>query len=152
MGCNDEVSEDLFHISTDSELLNKLYDQSVDTLYIDGHRFILDAFLWRDYMPICPPDGKNLISINWLINIDSVSIPDNLDITNQYVINNDSIWLANYETDTIDTSPFKIKKSSSNGPKWGPNISVDVIVKVFDTDRMNDYYIRKIGVPIYKIY
>lgn len=151
IGCNNGVSEDLYQISTDSKLLNKLYDQSADTLSIDGHRYILDAILYRDFMPISPPEGKNLISINRLINIDSVSVPDNLDITDQYVINNDSIWLAKYDEQPIESLPYMIEKISFNGPKWGPNISVDVIVKINDSDNKKDYYIRKIGVQIYEM-
>lgn len=150
IGSNNCESEDLYQISTDIKLLNKLYDQSADTLSIDGHRYILDAILYCNLMPISPPESKNLTSINRLINIDSVSVPDNLDITDQYVINNDSIWLAKYHEPPIESLPYMIEKISFNGPKWGPNISVDVFVKINDSDNKKDYYIKKNGVQIYE--
>ncbi len=131
------------NIRIDNELISELNSESYDTLIIESNRFVLDAYLWRDFMPISPPDGKPMISINWLIEVDSIEIPDNIDLIKQYVIYNDSIWISEYENESGPTQPeYKIEKISREGPKWGPKIYVDVISKVRDSDTNNDYYIR----------
>ncbi len=122
-----------------SELNSKLHD----TLIIKSNKFVLDAYLWRDFMPISPSNGKPMISINWLRDIDSTEISDNIDLTEQYVVYNDSIWISEYENESSLTQPdYKIEKTSRDGPKWGPKIYVDVISKVLDFNTNNDYYIR----------
>ena len=35
-----------------------------DTIYIEGRQVYLSTYMWRDFMPISPPDGKPLIAIN----------------------------------------------------------------------------------------
>ena len=131
------------NIRIDKELISELNSKSYDTLIIESNKLVLDAYLWRDFMPISPSDGKAMISINWLRDIDSTEILDNIDLIEQYVIYNDSIWIAEYENETSTTQPdYKIEKISREGPKWGPKIYVNVISKVRDSNTNNDYYIR----------
>jgi hypothetical protein len=131
------------NIRIDKELISELNSKSYDTLIIESNKFVLDAYLWRDFMPISPSDGKPMISINWLIDIDSIEISDNIDLIEQYVIYNDSIWIAEYENESSSTQPdYKIEKISREGPKWGPKIYIDVISKVHDSNTNRDYYIR----------
>lgn len=130
-------------IRIDSELISGLNSKSYDTLIIDSNRFVLDAYLWRDFMPISPPGGKPMISINWLIDIDSTEIPDNIDLIEQYVIYNDSIWICTYEDEPRPAQPdYMIEKICREGPKWDTGIYVDVISKVHDYSSDRDYYIR----------
>jgi len=83
------------------------------------------------------------VQLNWLRNLDSTDIPENIDLIKQYVIFNDSIWISDYETDTTANFPkFKIEKGSMNGPKWGPNIYVDVISEIYNSETNINYYIR----------
>jgi hypothetical protein len=142
IGCNkDDINES--NIRIDTELISELNSKSHDTLKIESNKFVLDAFLWRDFMPISPPNGKPMISINWLRNIDSTKIPENIDLIKQYVIYKDSIWVSDYgNKDLTEQSEYKIKKISRDGPKWSPKIYVDVISKINDSDTNNDYYIK----------
>lgn len=131
------------NIRIDKELISELNSKSYDTLIIESNRFVLDAYLWRDFMPVSPSDGKPMISINWLRDIDSTEISDNIDLIEQYVVYNDSIWISEYENESSSTQPdFKIEKISREGPKWGPEIYVDVISKVRVSNTNSDYYIR----------
>ncbi|MBN1416906.1 MAG: hypothetical protein JW973_17545 [Bacteroidales bacterium] len=137
------MDNDVSNIRIDTELILELNSKAYDTLIIESNKFVLDAYLWRDFMPISPSDGKALISINWLRDIDSIEISDNIDLIEQYVINNDSIWISKYENESSSTQPkYKIEKISKDGPKWGPKTYVDVISKVCDSNTNNDYYIR----------
>jgi hypothetical protein len=138
-GCEkDEVS----NIKVDKDLILELNSKAVKVVTIDADTYFLDAYLWRDFMPISPPNGKPLISINWLIRTDSSVIPDNVELKQQYVIYGDSIWIANYDNETQKTPDYKKEKVSRNGPKWGPEVYVDVIAKITDTKTNLDYYLK----------
>ena len=139
----DKEDKDESNIRIDREFILELNSKAFDTLIIESNKFVLNAYLYRDFMPISPSDGKALISVNWIKNIDSIEISDNIDLIEQYVINNDSIWISNYENESSVNQPkYKIEKISRNGPKWGPKIYVDVISKVHDSQTDIDYYIR----------
>lgn len=135
----EEVNNDT-NVFYGRELISELNKTSLDTIIIGSNPYVLDAYLWRDFMPVSPPDGRPVISINWLRNLDSILIPNNIDLTKQYVIYGDSVWISDYE---IESPPnqieYKIEKVSRGGPKWGPHINVDVISKIHDSDA-NEYY------------
>ena len=147
LGCMNNIDPDV-GITVDAELARDLVDNAVDTLSIDSGQFILEAELWRDFMPICPVDGRLMISINWLVNLDSVQVPSNLDMTKQYVILNDSIWISDYTDETRMTYDYKLERISRDGPKWGPNVEVDVISKITDSTIDTIYFIKAENVVI----
>jgi uncharacterized protein YcfL len=130
------------NIREDKNLILELNNKATDTIKIDSHDYFLDAYLWRDFMPISPPNGKSLASINWLICSDSTSIPENIIMTQQYVILNDSIWIADYENGSSQTTSYKIEKISHDGPKWGPGTYVDIISKITNIKTNLNYYLK----------
>jgi len=115
------------------------YDSIVS---IDSKDYFLDAYLWRDFMPISPSDGKPLISINWLISKDSTAIPNNIELTQQFVIYDDLVWISQYENETRPSLDYKLERLSRNGPKWGPFITVKIVAKITDTKTKNNYYLK----------
>ena len=102
-GC--EKSE-IPNVKVDKDLILELKSKVVSTAIINSHNYFLDAYLWRDFMPISPPDGKPLISINWLISADSTAIPQNIELKQQYVIYGDSVWITDYENETHQTPEY----------------------------------------------
>ena len=130
-------------ILLNKELILQLKTKAVDTLIIGSNSFVLDAYLWRDFQPVSPPNGQPMISINWLIDINSVRVPDNIRLVKQYVIYQDFIWVSDYESEMRPDQPgYKIEEISRNGPEWGPKIYVDVISQVTDYNTNNVYYIK----------
>jgi hypothetical protein len=139
-GCE---KDEIPNVLVDKDLILELNNKVVGEATIDSHNYFLDAYLWRDFMPISPPNGKSLISINWLICADSSAIPANIELKQQYVIYGDSVWIADYENETHQTPEYKLEKVSRNGPKWGPNVYVDVIARITDTETNRDYYLKR---------
>ena len=139
---------DLPNVKVDKNLIQELDSKVINVATINSHDYFIDAYLWRDFMPISPPNGKPLVSINWLISADSSAIPDNIKLEQQYVISGDSIWIANYDNVTHQTPEYKIEKVSRDGPKWGPFVHVDVIAKISDSNTKLDYYLKLKGVYI----
>lgn len=122
----------------------QIKEKAVETLSIGSNSFALEAYLWRDFQPMSPEDGKPMISINWIICTKSNKIPDNISMVKQFVIYENEIWEANYEDEAPAPSlpAFKIEGISRNGPKWGPGIYVDIISQIHDSKTNKDYYIE----------
>jgi hypothetical protein len=140
--------KDHLDVTVDKTLIMDLNSKAKTKIIIGANEYSLEAYLWRDFMPFSPPDGKPLISINWLFSNDSTPIPANISMIKQYVINQDSIWIADYEKETHSSLEYKLEKLSRNGPKWGPHIYVDVISKITDTETKTDYYLKLSNVYI----
>lgn len=130
-------------IIEDGELISQLRNEAVETLSIGSNSFVLDAYLWRDFMPVSPPDGKPMIALNWLVDNNSVKIPGNISLTKQYVINNELVWESDYEDEVRgpDLPEYKAEKISRGGPKWETGIHVDVISVIHDSETQKDHYI-----------
>ena len=129
-------------IEVNPKLIKELRSASSETIQIENNSFVLDAYLWRDFMPMSPLNGRPLISVNKLIELNSETIPNNIDLVKQYVINEDSIWITDYEDERRNSnSPHIIERSSRNGPKWGPQVNVDVVSKIFDSKTGENHYL-----------
>lgn len=140
VSCDEDISP---NVRLDKEFVLQLNTKATDTLVSGSGTYILDAYLWRNFMPASPVDGKPMISINWLINLDSVSIPDNISLIKQHVIYQDYVWTSGFTNESMSYQPeYKIERISRGGPKWGPKIFVDVISQIHDSDTNEDYYIR----------
>lgn len=141
LGCDKEID---INPQEFQPSITELKAKAVDTLNINANRLTLDAYLYRDFMPVSPPNGKPMIAINWLIDVDSMKIPEHLEMVGQAVIYGDSIWISDYEPDDgITSSEFKWQRTSRDGPKWGPDVYVDVISLVRDTETEKEYCIQK---------
>jgi len=121
-----------------------------EDLLINNREYILESCLWRDFQPICPPDGQPLIGVIIVIATDSLQFPSSLDADHVWVINGNDVW----DTELINRySPYGqeykiVKRTKDSGPKWGPGIYVDVVVQLIDDDSTyllrasNQYIIR----------
>lgn len=100
---------------------------SPTTLNIGGSYFTLDAVLWRDFMPPTEPNGKPMSSKVQLNLISGPDILSNITFVRQYVIYGTEIWAADIYF--IGVNSNFIEGTSSGGPKWGPDVNVDVVLE-----------------------
>ena len=117
--------------------------QVPETLSIDGREFILESYLWRDFMPISPPDGKPLIAIIWIVASDSLALPAQLDADRIYVVLGNDMWESEVtapEGPDSGSEAYKLERIARDGPKWGPDVFVDVIVRVVADNEI--HYLR----------
>lgn len=109
--------------------------QAPDTISADGKRLYLTTFMWRDFMPISPPDGKPLIAIAYVTTADTTQIPTSISADAIWIVYDAQAWRSFFTGEMITPDlqrPYRIVRIARDGPKWGPNIYVDVIVRVFD--------------------
>jgi hypothetical protein len=115
-----------------------------EQIEIDGREYVLEAYPWRDFMPICPPDGEPLIVGVWVTATDLQPFPSSIDANRLWVVNGQQVWETEFDPQEIRLEPYrehKLWKIAGDGPKWGPGIYVDVIVRVIDSE--NSIYLLK---------
>jgi hypothetical protein len=109
---------------------------SPDTINVDGRSLTLSTYMWRDFMPISSPDGKPLITIVYVTATDTATLPTTIEVDKLWIINEDQIWNSGFSEESIppdQLKPNRIVRVAREGPKWGPLIYVDVIVRVRDS-------------------
>jgi len=142
------------NIIFDPAASEKLLEESFDTILIDTVSYVLEANLYRDFMPVSPPGGKPLVSLNCLVAVDSTDIPQNIVLVKQFVINHDTVWMKDYEKDYYNggTGSYQLCKVSINGPMWDPGVLVDVVAEIYNSKNDSTYFLRSLDQCIEKTY
>ena len=119
-------------VSENSNLVNSLHVNSNDTIEIGTSKYILETDLSRDFMPGYQ-HKRPLVALIFLVNIDSLPIPSNIDISRLYVIKDQLIWTSNpVDSNQPQVPDFKLDKVRNDGPEWDDNIYVDVVAEVIN--------------------
>jgi hypothetical protein len=119
-------------VSENSNLVNSLHANSNDTIEIGTSKYILETDLSRDFMPGYQ-HKRPLVALIFLVNIDSLPIPSNIDISKLYVIKDQLVWTSNPSDSNQQQVPdFKLDKLRNDGPEWDVNIYVDVVAEVIN--------------------
>jgi hypothetical protein len=84
-------------------------------------------------MPIFPPDGKPLVAVLQIRTDDASPVPSSVNADMVWVMHGDALWSATPREDRTraETSPV-YEVIARDGPKWGPDISVEVVVRLRD--------------------
>lgn len=114
------------NIQTNAKLAKELRSSATD-VNIENRTLLLTTNLWRDFMPSTnETNGGGLLCVNNLTTIDNMPIQNTVKLKRQYIVNGDKIWTADYN-EVRTKADSKLEGVVRNGPKWGPNITVDVI-------------------------
>ncbi len=100
--------------------------QSPEQITFETKTLDLIASLRRDFMPISEPGGSPLYANSTIIEVDSQDIPESIHLIKHFIIHGDEIWETEF-TKINTLYSWAIRGSSQNGPKWGPDIEVDVV-------------------------
>ncbi len=104
-----------------------------ERLAVDGRPLALEVYLWRDFMPISPPDGKPLMASIKLHTIDGEALPDGLQIAQVWIVHGDQVWApATHEVRVGWESPATWEIVVRDGPKWAPGSQAVVVVDLED--------------------
>jgi hypothetical protein len=100
------------------------------SIVIAGVTLRISASLWRDFMPTAESGGSHLIAVVKGI-ADSPAVPPTR-ATRLAIVHDTMIWTSPVlsESATSSSSPFKVV--AREGPKWGPDVVVDVILEIRD--------------------
>jgi len=115
-----------------------------DTITVEGRTLILSTYIWRDFMPISPPDGKPLIALAYVDGIDTTRLPSSIKADAIWIVYVGQVWKSYFTDETRPPNPLKpnrLERIARNGPKWGPDVYVDVVVSILD-GRGNTHLLR----------
>ena len=108
-----------------------------DTVQIKKVGVVLETYLWRDFMPVSPPDGKPLRAAVSLVPVNTTYLPEALDARRIWIIFGEEVW-SNSLSAVSPAEPgqpvTKLEKTAANGPKWGPGVEVTVVVEILDKE------------------
>src|SRR5665648_299378 len=125
----------------DAELLNRLMTNSVDTLVYNSSKHVIEAEIYRNFFPGSSiPTKRPLIAQVSFVNLDSVKISTDLDITEMYVIRAPLIWISSPTSTSSQSIPwYKLRMISNDGPEWDTNILVDVVLEIWNSVKSENY-------------
>ena len=131
---------------TPEELLAK-----PEQISINGEAYSIKTFLWRDFMPDCPPNGQPLLGQINLIGDANSELPKTVDLDKVWLVSGNKVWESDFSNENrpiSNNNKIKMEKVVIGGPKWGPGINVDVVVRVIDKADNKEYFLRAPNQPI----
>ena len=76
-----------------------------ETLVVGTQAFFLDCYLWRDFQPVSPPDGKPMIASIRLTEADSLPIEVNVRMTHLWVMYGAQRWSTSFTNEERPPTP-----------------------------------------------
>ena len=108
--------------------------------------YTLETYMWRDFMPISPPGGKPLIAIIWVHASGIDDFPVSTTIERLWIIDGTNI-LSTAATEEVRVDGNEFEMVFRDGPKWGPGIGFDVVVKLSINAQI--YYLKAVNQTIF---
>jgi hypothetical protein len=121
-----------------------------EEIEINGAEYALETYLQRDLMPICPPDGRPLVALVKVEAPGETAISSKIDATRLWVAKGTEIWETELASKEVSTIGDTLEKVGRNGPKWEPEITVDVVVKIIDLKSGKSYLLKASNQYIYR--
>lgn len=136
-------------VSADEDLSIDEFLSAPDEIEIDNRRYVLDVFIWRDFMPFCPPNGRPMISSVSVTATDSLEFPKSIDADRIWIVNGSDVWESGFSSEERSRRSYSnhLEKIARGGPKWQTGIKVDVVVRVID-GADNIYLLKASDQPI----
>jgi hypothetical protein len=101
------------------------------SVVINGQELTLVASIWRDFMPVSPPDGKPLVAVLRVQAPGGVRISSTFHVDAAWLVNGGEVWATGVADERLETqSPMYYEVVARDGPKWAPGASVDVVVRI----------------------
>ena len=114
---------------------------------VAGKTLVLDGYLWRDFMPITPPNGSPLTVVLRVKTSDGSTVPTSVTADGAWVVFQEDVWATGVEEEyPRDIVAPNYEVVARGGPKWGPGVSVDVVIRLRHEGR--EHLLRSADRPI----
>lgn len=95
---------------------------------VAGETLYLESYLWRDYMPVAPPEGRPLSAV-FRIKAVGGTMPRGISADSAWVIFGDQVW-ATAPRLTHPPEAGEVEFLARDGPRWPTDSAVDVVLRV----------------------
>jgi hypothetical protein len=103
------------------------------SVVLAGTTLTLSTYLWRDFQPISPPDGQALSGVLRVSTADGSAVPSSITADKVWIILESQVWTGTpSETGNRGGTASVYELVVRNGPKWGPGVAVDVVIRLQD--------------------
>jgi len=99
---------------------------SPEMINLNNKLLIIESEIWRDFMPPGDGSGSPLMVRVVLSERNQRLIDKSISLEKVYLINQDKLWSKSFDS-TDSSSPYQLSGTARSGPKWGPDIKVDLI-------------------------
>jgi hypothetical protein len=120
---------------------------------LDGRSLSLSAYPWRDFMPGPFPgtEGSPMMVVLRVATSDEKPFPSGVRIDRAWVLFGEQAWEASEFRARVKSPPYDkdswincadspvCEATARDGPKWGPGVFVDVVVRL--TDKEGRHYL-----------
>lgn len=96
-----------------------------------GQALILEAYLWRDFMPVAPKEGRPLAAVLRL-RARGEPVSRAVRVDSAWVIWGDQVWAMAPRADA--QSGGDMEMLARGGPRWPPGTEVEVVVRLRERD------------------
>lgn len=125
--------------------------QAPESVVIGGRTLRLTTEIWRDFMPISPPDGKPMVARMVISTLDGSPLPSGVSVDRAWLFLGEQTWeTGNLQPESLEPGAPSLAVVARDGPKWGPGVTVDVVVRLRDHEAAHLLQAR--GQPIQATY
>lgn len=104
-------------------------------IQIEDRRYVLKGYIWRDFMPVSPADGRPMQAVITLVDANGLDIPAEVGMERLWVISRAEVWETEFSDERRHrASGDRMEKIARDGPKWEPGTPVDAVVKLTAND------------------
>src|SRR5687767_9097477 len=104
-------------------------------IVVDGVELTLETYLFRDFAPISEPNGRPLIASVRVMPAAGKALPRDLRAEALHVVYGDESWTPRLIQESPNDRPPQMEFVARDGPKWGPGVNVDVVLRLRAGDR-----------------
>ena len=91
-----------------------------DTIVVENRKMYLSTFLWRDFQPVSPKDGKPLIALVYVTGVDTMQLRITISADAVWIVYINQAWkswLVNQDIPPADVKQNCLVKIARDGPK-----------------------------------
>lgn len=121
-----------------------------ETLATSGVRLTIRAELFRDFMPVSPPQGRPMFAVIRLSEVDSLAIPAGIVPDHLWALQPPRTWSTPLEDPGFPPDSTQIWREAGCGPLWDPGTFATVLVRV--RTPQGDRFVRRDSVAITATY
>lgn len=99
---------------------------SPEMINLNNYLLKIESDIWRDFMPPSDGSGSPLMAHVVLSERNQRTLNNSISLEKVYLINQDKLWSKSFDS-ADSSSPYQVSGTARSGPKWGPNIKVDLV-------------------------